>query len=157
MATILAHIRIKPGHEAAFERTARDMFASSHGKEPDLRRYEYWRSQSAGEYYCLLAFDDFLGFMKHQSSPHHELAAEPLMEAIADLRLEWVDPIEGASPLPPTRAQPVRADADALVRRYAELMPVVVADWWIPLRESCQAAAQETFNETSPKAHSAGA
>lgn len=136
MATILAHIRIKPGLEAAFERTAQAMFVSSHGREPNLKRYEYWRSQTAGEYYCLLAFDDFMGFMKHQSSSHHEAAAEPLTEMIAELKLEWVDPVQGASPLPPTRSQTVPPDADAVVRRYAEMMPVVMADWWAPLRET---------------------
>ncbi len=134
MATILAHIRIKPGCEAEFEQTARAMFESSHGREKALQRYEYWRSQTQGEYYCLLAFDDFIGFMAHQSSPHHEAAAEPLMAMIADLKLEWLDPVRGASPLPATQPQSLPADADALVRRYAEMMPVVMADWWAPLR-----------------------
>ena len=134
MATIIAHIRVKAGCESQFERTAKDMFASSHGLEPALQRYEYWRSQNNREYYCLLAFDDFLGFMAHQSSPHHEAAAAPLMDVITDLRLEWIDPVQGASPLPATRPQAVPADADALVRRYAEMMPVVMADWWTPLR-----------------------
>jgi quinol monooxygenase YgiN len=136
MATILAHIRIKPGSEPAFEQTARAMFMSSHGREPALKRYEYWRSQAPGEYYCLLAFDDFMGFMTHQSSPHHEAASAPLMEVIADLRLEWLDPVQGASPLPATRPQSLPSDADDLVRRYADMMPVVMADWWGPLRET---------------------
>ncbi|MBW8814330.1 MAG: antibiotic biosynthesis monooxygenase [Caulobacterales bacterium] len=135
MATILAHIRVKPGCESSFEQTAKAMFAASHGNEPALNRYEYWRSQQAGEYYCLLAFENFLGFMAHQSSPHHEAAAAPLMDDIADLRLEWIDPVQGASPLPTTRPQAVPAEADELVRRYAEMIPVVTADWWSPLRE----------------------
>lgn len=135
MATILAHLRIKPGREQEFEQTAQAMFESSHGREPALKRYEYWRSQRVGEYYCLLAFDNFLGFMTHQSSAHHEAAAAPLMEVIAELRLEWIDPVQGASPLPATREQSLPADASELVRRYAELMPVVMADWWGPLRE----------------------
>lgn len=134
MATIIAHIRVKTGCETAFEQTARAMFVSSRGKEPALRRYEYWRGQNPGEYYCLLAFDDFLGFLAHQSSPHHEAAAALLMEVIDELRLEWVDPVQGASPLPPTRHQAAPSDADALVRRYAEMFPVALADWWAPLR-----------------------
>ena len=134
MAAILAHIRIKPGSEVEFEQTAQAMFRSSHCKEPNLLRYEYWRSKTPGEYYCLLAFNDFTGLMEHQSSTHHEAAAKPLMDVIADLRLEWIDPVQGASPLPPTRPQAVPADADALVRRYAEMMPVEMADWWTPLR-----------------------
>ena len=135
MATILAHIRVKPGREVEFEQTARAMFAASHGNEPALRAYEYWRSQTPGEYYCLLAFDDFLGFMAHQSSPHHEAAAAPLMDVIAELRLEWLDPVQGASPLPPTRAQPLPADAGEPVRRWAEMTPAALAGWWAPLRE----------------------
>ncbi|MET0545984.1 MAG: antibiotic biosynthesis monooxygenase family protein [Caulobacterales bacterium] len=134
MATILAHIKIKPGFEPDFEKTARAMFAASHRNEPALKRYEYWRSQKPGEYYCLLAFDDFVGFLEHQGSPHHEAAAAPLMNAIADLQLEWLDPVQGASPLPPTNTQNLPANASELVRRYAEMFPVVMANWWLPLR-----------------------
>ena len=136
MATIIAHIRVKPGSEGEFEQIARAMFASSHGNEPALKRYEYWRGQSRSEYYCLLAFDDFMGFMTHQSSAHHEAAAAPLMDLISDLRLEWVDPVRGASPLPATQPQALRPDADEVVQRYAEMMPVEMADWWAPLRAS---------------------
>ncbi|QUD90412.1 putative quinol monooxygenase [Phenylobacterium montanum] len=136
MATIIAHIRVKPGREAAFEQTARTMFAASHGNEKALRRYEYWRSQEPGKYYCLLAFDDYVGFMIHQSSPHHEAAAAPLMDLIAELRLEWIDPVQGASPLPATHARPLPPDAGPVMRRYAEMMPVATADWWDPLREA---------------------
>ncbi len=59
-----------------------------------------------------------------------------LMESIAELRLEWVDPVQGASPLPAAPPQPLASDALALVRRYTEMMPVVMADGWVPLRST---------------------
>ena len=59
-----------------------------------------------------------------------------LMASLAELRLERVDPVQGASPLPATRPQPLPASTCALVRRYAEMMPVVMADWWAPLRSA---------------------
>ena len=134
MATILAHIQIKPGAEAAFENTARAMHEASHGRETALRRYEYWRGQKQGYYYCLLAFDDFRGFMAHQTSPHHEAAAAPLMESIADLKLEWLDPVPGASDLASSQPQAIADDANELTKRYAEIFPVALAEWWAPLR-----------------------
>ncbi len=134
MATILAHIRVKSGSEPVFERIAQTMFAASHGNERDLLRYEYYRSKTPRKYYCLLSFNNFVDFLKHQASPHHERAAKPLVEVISDLKLEWIDPVSGASPLPPTRLQPVPAAADALIRRYADMMPVEVAPSWTSLR-----------------------
>lgn len=110
------------------------LFASSHASEKALRRYEYWRAQEPGKYYCLLAFDDFLGFMAHQASEHHEAAVPALMGTIADMRLEWIDPVTGAAPLPPTLPQAVPNGASDLIKRYAAMMPVAVADWWLALR-----------------------
>lgn len=136
MASLIAHIRVKPGREADFEQTSRALFAASHAREPALRRYEYFRGQAQGAYYCLLAFDDAVGFLTHQSSAHHEAAAAPLMEMVEALNLEWVDPVQGASPLPPTAPQPTPANADAAMRRYAETMPVISANWWTPLRKT---------------------
>ena len=141
MATILAHIQLKQGCEAQFEAVARNLFALSHGSEKALRRYEYWRAQEPGKYYCLLAFDDFLGFMAHQSSEHHEAAVPVLLATIADMRLEWIDPVQGAAPLPPTLPQAVPSEASTLIKRYAEMIPVSVADWWLALRDQTAAKA----------------
>jgi quinol monooxygenase YgiN len=146
MATILAHIRVKHGCEADFELIIRTLFTSSHASDKGLRRYEYWRAQETGLYYCLLAFDDFLAFMAHQSSAHHETATPALMAVITDLRLEWLDPVQGASPLPMTATQQVPDAASDLVKRYAEMMPVSIADWWLPLRATDKAAASRQFS-----------
>lgn len=136
MATLLAHIVLKPGCASVFETIARAMYLSSHGKEPGLIRYEYWRAQSDDHYYCLLSFGDYQGFLAHQSSPYHEEAAAPLMDLIADLRLEWLDPVPGASPLPATVPQDPPADAGEVVRRYADMFPVNTAPWWTVLRQT---------------------
>ncbi len=134
MATILAHITVRPGTEAAFERIARDLFQATHASEPRMRAYDYWRGADPRTYYSLLSFDDFHGFLEHQTSDHHETASPELGQVIEAIRLEWVDPIEGASTFVMTDTQPVPDDAPELVRRYARRFAPQLADWWNPLR-----------------------
>jgi quinol monooxygenase YgiN len=133
LATLLAHIQIHPGREAEFEALARELHRET-AREPGKRHYEYWRSATPGLYYCLLAFDDFHAFLAHQTSDHHEHASPRLGELIAKMRLEWVDPVQGASDLPPSRAQPLPSDADDLTTRYHALFAPTLQDWWEPLR-----------------------
>lgn len=134
MATLLAHIRVKAGSEAQFERVVRELYSQSHGSEQALLRYEYWRGQERGMYYCLLAFRDYAGFMAHQASAHHETAVPALLETIADMRLEWLDPVSGAAPLPSTEAQDPPASASELMMRYASMYPAQIAPWWETLQ-----------------------
>ncbi len=134
MATILAHITVREGAEAEFERIARTLYDGTHRLERGVRRYEYWRGREPRTYYTLLAFDDFRTFLGHQASPHHESASPELGRLIEDLRLEWLDPVAGASPLPETRSQVVADDADDLTRRQAAAFAIDVADWWLALR-----------------------
>ena len=107
MATILAHITVKPGAEARFETIARELYAATHEHETAVRRYEYWRGADARTYYTLLSFESFPAFILHQTSAHHEAASPALGEVIEALRLEWVDPIAGASPLVATTTAPL--------------------------------------------------
>ena len=130
MATLLAHIRIKPGSEAQFETTVRALYASSHASEKALRRYEYWRGKSPNCYYCLESFDDYAGFLAHETTPHHEAAAEPIMALIEAFELEWVDPVPDAAPLATTHDQPLDAGADERTRFYAGMFPLTLARWW---------------------------
>lgn len=130
MATLLAHIVVKPGAEARFEAVARQLFARTHADEHGVLRYEYWRASEPRSYGTLLAFRDHHAFLAHQTSPHHEDAAPELGEIIESIRLEWIDPVPGASPLPPTVPQEVPADADDLTRRYARYFAVHLAAWW---------------------------
>ena len=134
MATILAHIQIRPGRETEFERIARDLHRATDA-EPGKRHYEYWRAAKPGLYYCLLAFDDFHAFVAHQTSDHHEAASPQLGELIAKIRLEWVDPVQGASGLPATGMQPLPEGADELTTRYHQLFAPKLQPWWDPLRD----------------------
>lgn len=130
MATILAHIRVHAGREADFEAVARALHDDSHRLDRGVRRYEYWRGAEAGLYYCLLAFDDFHAFLAHQTSDHHESASPKLAELIHEIRLEWVDPVPGASPLPRTAMQPLPDGADALSARYHRVFAARLQAWW---------------------------
>lgn len=134
MATLLAHITVRPGREAAFEAIARELYAGSHGNEPGLRYYEYWRGAEERTYYTLLAFDDHRAWIEHQVSDHHEAASPQLQPIIEAIKLEFVDPVAGASPLPSTEFQDAPLDADELTATYTERFAAVIADWWSPLR-----------------------
>lgn len=134
MATILAHISVRPGAEAAFEAISRDLYAESHAGEDGLLRYEYWRGAEAGTYYTLLSFRDFASFIAHQTSEHHEAASPKLGAVLTGLRLEWLDPVEGASPLPRTESQDLSHVADELTRLYAERFAARIAPWWATVR-----------------------
>ena len=130
MATCLVHIRVRDGGADAFEALARDLYAASAGKEPGMRRYEYWRGKSPNCYYCLESFDDYAGFLAHETTPHHEAAAEPIMALIEAFELEWVDPVPDAAPLATTHEQPLDAGADERTRFYAGMFPLTLARWW---------------------------
>jgi quinol monooxygenase YgiN len=135
VATVLAHIRVLPGREPQFEELARNLYRSSHADERDVRRYEYWRGAEPGTYYTLISFDDFAGFLAHQTSPHHETAGPHLREVMDSIRLEWVDPLSSASPLTPTDMSPLPDDPTELERAYHERFAATVQEWWWPLRE----------------------
>ncbi len=130
MATLLAHIQVKPGREAEFETIAAELYRATHENEPACLRYEYWRGAEPGHYYSLLAFADFHAFLRHQVSDHHEEASPRIGEVCEKVKLEWVDPIGDASDLPATAMQPVPDGADAKTTRYHELFAAVVQAWW---------------------------
>ena len=133
MATFLAKITVFEGKEAEFEAVAREMFEQTHANEPTCRRYEYWRGAEPRTYYCMESFDDYLGFMNHQTSDHHE--APDFGSLLENLELEWIDPIRGASDLTETNPKDLPDDASDLMQQYAENMPVVMQDWWLQFRK----------------------
>jgi quinol monooxygenase YgiN len=135
MATLLAHITVRPGAEADFEAVARTLYERTHATETAVVRYEYWRGRDPRTYYSLLSFDDHQGFIAHQTSDHHESASPELGRLIEDLTLEWVDPVAGASDLVPTEMQSAPDGADDLTVAYTERYAALVAPWWQPLRE----------------------
>lgn len=134
MATILAHITVIAGREERFEAIAEDLYRSSHVHDEGLLRYEYWRGAQPQTYYALLSFTDFSAFIAHQTSAHHEIAAPLIGAVVADLRLEWVDPVQGASELPSTDAQDLAASLDKLTAVYAKRFRAEIAQWWLALR-----------------------
>ena len=134
MATILAHIRVKPGTESTFEDIARRLFRATHDTETGVRRYEYWRGAEPRTYYTVLSFEDFQAFIGHQTSEHHEAASPEIGAVVEALRLEWVDPVQGASELPPTASQQMPESATDLTTSYAERFAAQVAGWWSDLR-----------------------
>jgi quinol monooxygenase YgiN len=134
MATLLAHITVQPGAERQFEDIARRLYERTHAVETGVLRYEYWRGATPRTYYTLLAFDDHRAFIAHQTSDHHESDSPALGQVIERLRLEWVDPVAGASPLPATEAQGALAGAPDLVVEYTDRFAAAVAEWWLALR-----------------------
>src|SRR4051812_3575289 len=106
--------------ETQFERVVAALYRQTHDAEPAVRRYEYFRGAVPGTYYCLLSFDDYHGFLAHQSSAHHEAAGPELRELTEEMRFEWIDPLWLASPLGPTDPQPLPPDASEVAVQYHE-------------------------------------
>ncbi|MEX0847122.1 MAG: antibiotic biosynthesis monooxygenase family protein [Ilumatobacteraceae bacterium] len=130
MATILAHITVQPGQAGRFEEIAAELHRLTHEREPDVRRYEYWRGSDENTYYSLLSFDTYNDFLVHQTSEHHEIASPQLRNVVASIRLEWVDPLQSSSPLTSTEGEALPEDASDLMVTYAERFAVQVAPWW---------------------------
>jgi len=136
MATLLAHIKVQPGREAEFEEIARGLHESTFLKETGVRHYEYFRAAEESLYYCFLAFDDFNAFLVHQTSDYHEAASPKLGELVADLKLEWIDPVGGGSKLPPTNMQLLAEGASDLTKTYHKVFAATVQAWWEAQRSS---------------------
>ena len=134
MATLLAHITVRPGSEDRFEEIARTLHAQTHAVEDDVVRYEYWRGAEPRTYYTLLSFPAHRAFIVHQTSDHHDAASPAIGETVESLRLQWVDPIADASPLPATDAQGAPDGADAITRATTDRFAAQVADWWLAQR-----------------------
>ena len=128
MATLLCHITINPGKEQDFEAVMKEMYRRTHAEEPNCVRYEYFRGAGKNTYYTLLSFTDNVAFLQHQVSDYHE--GFDFASMIKSLEMEWVDPVAGASPLIPTEAAALPADASDAIRAAAETYVIQVQDWW---------------------------
>ena len=136
MATLLAHIQTFPGKETDFEKIMSEMYRDTHATEPDCLRYEYWRGEARGFYYCLLSFKDNIAFWNHQASDHHERNMPNFAACIEDLKLEILDPVSSASPLPAASGQQLPVDASDAVKKQAQQVPVKLASWWLQQAQS---------------------
>ena len=129
MATLLAHIHIKPGKEEKWEAIMHDMVRQTFGTEEGVIRYEYWKGQEPLSYYCLLSFKDKWAFYHHQMSDHHE--GHDFADVLAGIRLEYVDPVEGAGGgLPQTCDPALPADAGEVMKIAQERFPLTIPAWW---------------------------
>ncbi len=132
MATILAHITVRDGKQDSFEALARELYAATHTREVGVLSYQYWRGAEPRTYYTMLAFENYNAFLEHQTSDHHDDVALGLRDAIEHMTLEWVDPIDGASPLPETQHQDPPDGVSDEVLAVAKAYAAVIADWWPP-------------------------
>jgi quinol monooxygenase YgiN len=134
MSTLLAKIKIHPGKENTFEAVMQTMYQATHSTEDQVIRYEYWRGCEPGFYYCLLSFATTVDFWRHQASDHHEGEMQRFVDCIAELDLETVDPVQGASPLPATQEGTLDRGASLQLADQAEQFPVSLAQWWLAHR-----------------------
>ncbi len=129
MTTLLAHISIKPNKLDKFEGITQDMVKQTLETETGVTRYEYWKGQDENFYYCLLSFEDKWAFYRHQMSDHHE--GHDFADVIADIRLEYVDPVEGAGGgLVHTTDPSVTDDMEENLKIAQERYPIEIASWW---------------------------
>ncbi len=127
MTTILAHIEIKTGKEEQFESIMKDM-AEKTLLEPGVLRYEYFKGQQENFYYCLLAFKDKWAFYEHQNSDHHE--GHDFADVLKNVKLEYLDPVDGASPLPHTLDPPLTEQMSEAMKTAEARYPSQIASWW---------------------------
>ena len=128
MATILAHLEIKPGKEAEWEAIMADMVRQTFEQEDQVLRYEYFKAQKPLHYYCLLSFEDKWASYLHQASDYHE--GHDFEGVLASVELEYVDPVKGASRLPPTENPPLPDDASETLRNTELVFPIAIPEWW---------------------------
>ena len=128
MTTLLAHIKIKPGAESAWEATMRNLVKNTMANESEVIRYEYWKGQEPGCYYGFLSFTSKRAFFEHQNADYHRNLVDG--DVFEDIRLEFLDPVPTASPLPPTENLPLPDDASPGIREWEKRTPLQIADWW---------------------------
>ena len=128
MATILAHLEVYPGKEAEWEAIMADMVRQTFEQEEQVLRYEYFKGQEPLHYYCLLSFEDKWAFYLHQASDYHE--GHDFESVLANVALEYLDPVKGANGLPPTENPPLPEDASETLRNTEQVFPILIPGWW---------------------------
>ncbi|MEE4206942.1 MAG: antibiotic biosynthesis monooxygenase [Erythrobacter sp.] len=129
MATLLAHMRVKPGKEVEWEALMRLLTLQTFRTEGGVIRYEFWKGEAERQYYCLLAFKDKLAYCEHQMS--ETFRGADFSGLLEELRVEYLGPVEGAGGgLPPTRNPPLPEDASEALREVEALFPMRIPEWW---------------------------
>ena len=133
MSTLLAHVTIKAGLEEHWESIAKRVFLSTHENEKGCNRYEYWRGSEDRTYYVLLSFESFDDFMTHQVADYHHNT--DFRDCFESFKLEWVDPISGASPLQESITSGIiDDDKDDLWNQYVKNHSNETPNWWLKQR-----------------------
>ena len=128
MATLLAHIKVREGAEAQWEAIMRSLVDQTLEHESEVLRYEYWKGEQPRSYYGLLSFTSKRAFFEHQDADYHRNQAYG--DCIEAIRLEFVDPVQGAAPLPATENPALPADTPAEVMEWEQQTPISIAPWW---------------------------
>lgn len=95
MTCFIATLKIKPGHEAEFERLQRELSELTHGSEPDTIVYDILRSRASPDTYVVYGrFRDEAAFQYHQQTPFHDRLVPPILATVSgemDLKFyDWV-------------------------------------------------------------------
>ena len=137
MSTLLAKAKLKPEFEDFFEDIARAVFQATHQNESAVVRYEYFRGTDDRTYYVLLSFQDFDGFMEHQVADYHHNV--DFMDCFEEFRLEWVAPVDGASPLVQSQTRGTTDNSrDDRWNQYVQNHSEATPDWWLSQRPTSQ-------------------
>lgn len=93
MTVFIATLRIKPGHEAEFERLQAELSELTHANEPDTMVYDIVRSRDNPDTYVVYArFKDESAFQHHQATPFHDRLVPPILATVAgDMDLKFYD------------------------------------------------------------------
>lgn len=93
MTVFIATLRIKPGHEAEFERLQAELSELTHANEPDTMVYDIVRSRDNPDTYVVYArFKDEAAFQHHQATPFHDRLVPPILATVAgDMDLKFYD------------------------------------------------------------------
>ncbi len=93
MTTFIATLKVKPGHEAEFERLQTELSQLSHAEEPDMCVYDVLRhKEKAGTYIVYARFKDDAAFQLHMQAPSHDRLVPPILAALSeDMDLQFFD------------------------------------------------------------------
>ena len=69
-------------------------------------------------------FEDKWAFYLHQASDYHE--GHDFESVLANVALEYLDPVKGANGLPPTENPPLPEDASETLRNTEQVFPILI-------------------------------
>ncbi|MDH5176998.1 MAG: antibiotic biosynthesis monooxygenase [Gammaproteobacteria bacterium] len=93
MPCFIATLKIKPGHEADFERLQAELSQLTHAHEPDTFVYDIIRSRDNANTYVVYArFKDEAAFQLHQGTDFHERLVPPILATVdGEMDLKFYD------------------------------------------------------------------